>query len=61
MQIEKSFWRSRRFWFNAITVALGLAGHFADAGILSAGTMAIVNPVGNLILNQVSDGAKLTL
>lgn len=57
---EKPFWQSKRFWFNLLTLGLGVAGTLGTAGIIPASAMAVVNPVGNLVLNQLSDGAKLT-
>lgn len=58
-RIEKEFWKSKRFWWNILTLGLGVLGGLGDAGVISGQAMAVINPVGNMILNQVTDGAIL--
>ena len=54
------WYKSKRVWWNFITIALGIGQHLSDGGGIPAGTMEIINPLGNLLLNQLTDGAKIT-
>jgi hypothetical protein len=61
VRTNKPFWLSKRFWWNLLTLGFGAASILGAQGVIPGETMAIVNPIGNLILNQISDGAKLGL
>lgn len=58
---RKPFYQSKRFWMNTLLAALGLASDLSGAGVINGPTGLIVGAASNLLLNQFSDGAKLTI
>ena len=58
---EKPWYASKRFWFNLLTLGIGIFATLGQNGIVDEKVIAIGVPVGNLILNQLTDGAKITL
>ena len=60
-RVVKPFWESSRFWWNIGTVLIAIVQGLAGAGVIPDEALAIVNPIGNVILNQRSDGARLTV
>jgi len=61
VRIAKPFWESSRFWWNLVTVLVAVVQALAGSGVIPTEALAIINPIGNVILNQRSDGARLTL
>ena len=59
-RIEKPWYQSKRFWFNLLTLGLGIFTSLGTSGVIDGKVIAIAAPIGNLLLNQITDGAKLT-
>ena len=57
---SKPWWRSKRFWWNLLTLGLGITSVLGQQGVIPGEAMAIVNPIGNLVLNQITAGEKIT-
>jgi hypothetical protein len=57
----KPFWQSKRFWGNFLLTGLGIVSELAGNGTINGSTGLIVGAVSNVLLNSVSDGAKLTV
>ena len=57
----KPFYQSKRFWGNALLTGLGVVSQLAGDGTIHGSTGLIVGALSNVLLNQFSDGAKLTI
>lgn len=57
-RVEKPWYKSKRMWFN---IVMGIGAVLAQHNVIPADAVAGVGAIGNVILNSVSDGAKLTL
>lgn len=55
---SKPWYQSWRTWFNLL---MGVGTVAAQQGLIPAETVAAVGTIGNLVLNQITDGAKITL
>lgn len=55
---SKPWYKSTRTWFNLL---MGLGAVAAQQGLIPADAVASVGTIGNLFLNQITDGAKITL
>lgn len=58
VRISKPWYKSWRTWFNLL---MGCSAVAAQQGLIPPAVIAAVAPIGNMILNQISDGAKITL
>lgn len=55
---SKPWYTSWRTWFNLL---MGISAVAAQQGIIPPSVVAAVTPIGNIILNQITDGARITL
>ena len=60
LRVIKPFWESKRFWWNVGAVILAVVQSLTGTGVIPEEVMAVVGALGNVVLNQKSDGARLT-
>ena len=56
----KNLFKSKTFWFNVITIAIGIVEVISKVYVIPADILALINGIGNVVLRMFS-GQPVTL